>query len=1321
MNSKITSLQNSVNYSRYVSKNIKNIFERSAKAYLEAIDNVKKLTKEKNKIESYKQKSKIDANKANLTKIKRQITYYRKKANALESEVDEMIIMIRKLLKAGPLHIRFNAASKSLESLKRYFPAFEEEVNQAPVIPIGPIAPVIPAAPIIGVVQEYVTDEGNKYSVRVINRYGSSFRDRIDILNASSGEAMLDVFNSYKDNLANEDKDVYFITLYLRNLLTGQLLYRSLKYAYFVDHIANGELTGEELLDDLLEAKVGSDYHDEQEYQLLTNVFDIFGARHLVLGVSAGKSSNIMYLNSAIDQLQLSKNEFGLCGLSCLTDIAEDMGLVNEDGYQNLINKTEYIEKKLFIYDNLIDYCLEKKISFAVIQNYFQYREVIKTSEYKNLEIKKVRKGKDIRVKKIDINKVSFNVKSYSISKHITDDNKKAKITQERILSKEGIFSEFTNVDYLLIHCPEIGHIEWCKTCDLAFNKEYEFYYHPNGDIYGSKNDGPLELLESQYKKIEKLKEYNFEGKRKINDRYLILDYETIVEWKEENVNKPYSLAYIDLAIEDFELLESYEQIMSGKNNDINYIMNYMLQCDHIVEKLLSEYGENEERETYELLKVAIKKRFTIDNKIDIEKLKKHYDLEKLPVDVQVIKGHDCTRKLIDYINANDEDIKYYFVTFNGSNFDNYLLYDGLIRYDESKDYVGEVLLSKGQMLNFTYRGRHTCFDIRKHLMGSLKMNCKGFDIKALSKKDDFSHADMQKLYDNGELFKFLDDNDKKLVEYNSFDVLSLALLFYRYRTNINNIQMNGGFEFGSIEHFPTLGMMVNKSHVEQLESQKIKLPKFYISKKDLAKLKNKEDITNEEVELYNTALLKAYQNIRDWRVAGRVQLFNSVQKIYGVINSLDVCSLYPYVMAIAPNYYPGGDIIQTTEYVSDKLGYYWCSIDQSNLNVNIVARKDKEGNNWEETIQDHVFISTPIIEYLKKNNCRVVIKEGIYFTEKIKGCELFKFILDIMKLKNEQDKLKEVKDPKYNSSLRETYKLIINIQSGKLNQGLVLDSREIIDFDKFFKMKKNDERVNAVHLVGEKLHVNYRKSEEECIKKAKSICVGGFIYDYAKLYMHEHMYGKCPKEELIYTDTDSNKLRENAFNIWVESYGSKVNVPHWPETEKYDDRLKDHKLYQPNSKVFGSFEDEYKDKEMDVSYWLQKKVYLCAKSDMYTNDKINKALIDEKYSSFHYKGVSKRDIVLTDNEVEELEIQKRAEIYNYDSKYKKISDNYIEFFENMYNDKKCKLLTFSMSKSYNNTKIDKINMEDKTLDIERLNQKCYHIITNYRIKNLKL
>ena len=54
------------------------------------------------------------------------------------------------------------------------------------------------------------------------------------------------------------------------------------------------------------------------------------------------------------------------------------------------------------------------------------------------------------------------------------------------------------------------------------------------------------------------------------------------------------------------------------------------------------------------------------------------------------------------------------------------------------------------------------------------------------------------------------------------------------------------------------------------------------------------------------------------FEVAGRVQMFNGVKKVLERLVSTDVCSLYPYVMAVHNCYYPCGKIVNTDVYRGD-------------------------------------------------------------------------------------------------------------------------------------------------------------------------------------------------------------------------------------------------------------------------------------------------------------------------------------------------------------------------------------------------------------------
>ena len=106
------------------------------------------------------------------------------------------------------------------------------------------------------------------------------------------------------------------------------------------------------------------------------------------------------------------------------------------------------------------------------------------------------------------------------------------------------------------------------------------------------------------------------------------------------------------------------------------------------------------------------------------------------------------------------------------------------------------------------------------------------------------------------------------------------------------------------------------------------------------------------------------YASIQKDKIAGRVEMFNGIQEITEKMASIDVCSIYPYVMCVLNGYYPCGDIIETENYKGDDtLGFYYCDIDQSNLRINnkpnIYAFKTKEENNWDyKGILENYFIN---------------------------------------------------------------------------------------------------------------------------------------------------------------------------------------------------------------------------------------------------------------------------------------------------------------------------------------------------------------------------
>lgn len=203
-----------------------------------------------------------------------------------------------------------------------------------------------------------------------------------------------------------------------------------------------------------------------------------------------------------------------------------------------------------------------------------------------------------------------------------------------------------------------------------------------------------------------------------------------------------------------------------------------------------------------------------------------------------------------------------------------------------------------------------------------------------------------------------------------------------------------------------------------------------------------------------------------------------------------------------------------------------------------------------------------------------------------------------MMGVKNKEDLLKSLKDPNYNQVLRETVKLLMNSISGKLIEGMHLYSVEEVNKYKLLELSiKHKGDINIIKSMGSTALISYEKDKKINFKHSRPVYLGVLIYDYAQMHMYDSLYSKIGLKNSVYTDTDSLKMTAKDGDEWVELYGGKTLVRHWKQVEEYDQRYKDHVLYNPNSKVFGSFENEYT--ATNVNYFLDKKNYLsCFKNN---------------------------------------------------------------------------------------------------------------------------
>ena len=1032
-------------------------------------------------------------------------------------------------------------------------------------------------------------------------------------------------------------------------------------------------------LDEIKQGEVvGSGALPDNEYNFVENVYNIVNTS--ITG--NGKSKFMIFNTRGIESKK------GDCWKIVLEEVLGEE--VNDKKYSNLLDFSEIINKYNKENDDKI--CIIGN-SFSIKGNFMKMKEGKETVKFDCGK----RSFKGFKPNINDINLVVLNnIKNDEIKRYVIYDemNKHYDIIDGDLEINENVL------------------ISYCNKVFKNTDKGYKLLFTP-----------------TEINKTNKLNDY-------VNNYKVFFDYETVIDFEVKNCMKEYSLSILVCTDDDLEELDK------------------------------------------------------IDKDEDKEKLNKFLYPKNRPPRVICFKGFDCSKQFINWIiefNAlylGKKNNRCDLVSFNGSNFDNFILLNALLKQDEydifsTKLNLSDVFYNGNQILNFKINDKHSTFDVRKHLVGSLKSCCNGFKVKICSKLD-FNHNHAQKLYEKGQLINYIMDN-KELEEYNNMDCISLAIIFKRYREALIN-------------------MPQTKRYGEKLTENKTIGSVIYNIFKDHQKIINqKREKKKEKPLIFNKLSMEYYKDILKFKCAGRVEMFNGIQEIVEKMCSLDICSMYPFVMAVLKDaYYPCGEIKETEKYVKDKIGFYYCDIDQSNLkeknlpniypkkNYNIKADGSEGeliGNDWdtEEVLKDYM-ISTKMIEQLKKYGCGVVIKKGIYFEDKIKGCELFEFILEFMMKKNEQDINKKTKPELYNSALRETLKILMNSLSGKVIEGLHTEKTEITDAYKFQQLvsrmdddieisseehkdlvkkcwdkankancaneytrkeyyeklyqgaynnliKKKDklnnvESINAINIIGNKVFTSYKINEESELSKQRPIYLGVMIYDYSKCYIYDTLYAVVGKKDLVYTDTDAGKFRHKILSK-VMDYYTNNEVPYWDEVLKYDKRYKGHKLFNPNSKVFGSYENEMDElPNNDMFYCFQKKSWVCIDSEKYLNG--------DRENSFKmsFKGVPKNSIILPDpstnkydwlkltynkegtkkqeNKDYEIEITDTKKCLEYYENGTAIKDDLITFCKDLYNNKYIYVLTQNFKRVVKNTSRnvklednDKFNIFNNTIQVQ--------------------
>lgn len=560
------------------------------------------------------------------------------------------------------------------------------------------------------------------------------------------------------------------------------------------------------------------------------------------------------------------------------------------------------------------------------------------------------------------------------------------------------------------------------------------------------------------------------------------------------------------------------------------------------------------------------------------------------------LKGENCMKEFVRWIEQNDKDIRYTLIGYNNSRFDNFVLLKELI----DNDSYNNMMFVQNSILTMKFSNRHSCFDLCRFVMTSLKKACDDFNVYP-KKQDGFLHTIPQNAFlKNGwtSLNEWLTDNHDKIITYNKTDVLATEALFNIVRTSYKEIT---GCD---ILDFTTLASLSFDKFKDLCE----------LSGHDISAPKNSTDD----------------KFIRNAITGGRCQDFKVDFNSTSHVACVDVKSLYPYVML--NRFYPSGEYKYTSKYRSDKLGIYTVEITKQ-PEIKIIPNRGTETGavlDWDYDGKITKTLTSTEIECLKRHGAEFEFLSdekgniGIYWKEAVN--DLFtNFFEPIKQEKTRQDILKAKKNKEYNPAMRNITKLLLNSLSGKMVQRNFEDTTELLKTEKEeAKFNNMTTKRELILSIGEYKLIKGDLKEEKIYKvhRAKPSYLGVFIYAHARTYMYDLLYSNY---NCLYTDTDS------AFLLWDDWLNFKSKFIKTVSVDE-NDVHKYYKLTSKNTDVptlgnnFGQFEEELNinpEKHTVETHILAKKIYCVEIKD--ETGKISSA------SKYRLKGINlERDSIIS-------------------------------------------------------------------------------------------
>jgi len=633
--------------------------------------------------------------------------------------------------------------------------------------------------------------------------------------------------------------------------------------------------------------------------------------------------------------------------------------------------------------------------------------------------------------------------------------------------------------------------------------------------------------------------------------------------------------------------------------------------------------------------------------------------------------------------------LKYTLIAYNGSSFDFYFL----LKYLLNKGYICVQQPNSSGIIN------SMVFFIDSKKLGnsgsevkisvevwdpflfthsSLEVAAENFGLQ--THKTHTDHDKIQKVYQEGKLKEYLNENGKMIEEYCKNDVVVLRDLYYILEETIKK-------DYGvDITKYVTLPDMAYKIWLDMDSEGSVRVSNSgrYYMRGD--KYYDSTKIAQYKRIVKAVKVKKHDECIREAIFGGRTHCIPGKWK--GKFKMIDYISLYP--AAMKDNYFPIGPeyLIQQEETLkeiieSDLIYIIYCEVDMSRCyfkdGSSPYPRREKgKPLDWNYKGVLKGYFTNVAINRLREGGAKITpIKDerndiyGVYWVYKEK---IFKTYIDkFYQIKKDEDDRK-AQGLSYNKCRREMAKKMLNSLSGKMAQRN-FTKKQTLTSDEFVVRNEllADDKAEFNPIVQDYAFVT--REDKEAYSNPHPSHIAALIYDYAKVFMDRIL----TRYVVYYSDTDSAVILESDYQ----------------ELEKEG-------LIAAKEKKIGMFECEC---DGEILSNGAKKLYLLTKM---IKDK-------EEIVKCGMKGVRSRD-VMTIDKYKKLIIGRKEDPIT----HQKEPNNIIKFFETLFNDKEVTISTWQFKRQIKNVSVNRCSL-NKTIKLEESVEESIalkeHIEKGYVIK----